>query len=101
MIVITDGQDSSDVAGAQQRAAGSNITVFAVGVGAGVQSSQLIAVAGDQSRAYNAMSFDFLMDILKDICDNLGRVPGRRVEFFRRRRLGWRSASRKEKESRG
>uniref|UniRef100_A0A914E7K4 VWFA domain-containing protein n=1 Tax=Acrobeloides nanus TaxID=290746 RepID=A0A914E7K4_9BILA len=72
MIVITDGQDSSNVTGAQQTAASKGITVFAVGVGFGVDYNQLIEVAGDPARAYNATTFDFLDEILADICDNLG-----------------------------
>jgi secreted protein with Ig-like and vWFA domain len=72
MIVITDGQDSSNVTGAQQTAASKGITVFAVGVGFGVDYDQLIEVAGDPARAYNATTFDFLDEILEDICDNLG-----------------------------
>uniref|UniRef100_A0A914D596 VWFA domain-containing protein n=1 Tax=Acrobeloides nanus TaxID=290746 RepID=A0A914D596_9BILA len=72
MIVITDGQDFSNVTGAQQVAASRGITVFSVGVGAYVDYNQLVAIAGSTNRAYNATNFDFLDEILADICGNLG-----------------------------
>jgi altronate dehydratase len=72
MIVITDGQDFTNVTGAQQVAASRGITVFSVGVGAYVDYNQLVAIAGSTDRAYNATNFDFLDEILSDICGNLG-----------------------------
>uniref|UniRef100_A0A914CUV0 VWFA domain-containing protein n=1 Tax=Acrobeloides nanus TaxID=290746 RepID=A0A914CUV0_9BILA len=73
MIVITDGQDTSDVAGAQIMAYIKNIIVFAVGVGDYVDYSELVAVAGSTDRAYNATNFDFLDKILQNICGNLAK----------------------------
>ena len=80
MVVITDGQDASNVSSAQQDAASKNITIFAVGVGSFVDYNQLVAVAGDPARAYNATNFDFLDEILADICGNLGRSSGPGLE---------------------
>ena len=74
MIVITDGQDASNVTGAQQAAALKNITVFAIGVGAYVDYNQMVAVAGAPERVYNATDFDFLTQVLADVCDNLGKI---------------------------
>jgi Mg-chelatase subunit ChlD len=74
MIVITDGQDSSNVQGAQQIAASRNITVFSVGVGSNVDSKQLAAISGSTDRAFNATTFDFLDPVLKQICGNIGKM---------------------------
>jgi uncharacterized protein YegL len=74
MVVITDGQDNSDVAAAQADAEAKGITVFAVGVGDGVDVSQLELVAGSPNRVITATSFDFLGGIFQNICNSLANA---------------------------
>jgi uncharacterized protein YegL len=73
MIVITDGEDSSNVAAAQQEAARKHISVFAVGVGPDVNYEELLLVAGEKNRVYNTTSYAFLEEMLKYISCQLGK----------------------------
>uniref|UniRef100_A0A914VA96 Uncharacterized protein n=1 Tax=Plectus sambesii TaxID=2011161 RepID=A0A914VA96_9BILA len=72
MLVLTDGQDTSDVVGAWKAAAAKNISVYVVGVGSDVDNSQLLKIAGNVSaHVFNVANFTGLQLILKEICHEI------------------------------
>uniref|UniRef100_A0A914XRM7 VWFA domain-containing protein n=1 Tax=Plectus sambesii TaxID=2011161 RepID=A0A914XRM7_9BILA len=69
MLVLTDGQDSSDVINAYKAAATKNITIYAIGVGNAVNRSQLEAIVGGNSaHVYNVFDFNALDSLNTEIC---------------------------------
>ncbi|XP_060581930.1 collagen alpha-4(VI) chain-like, partial [Ruditapes philippinarum] len=69
LVVMTDGQ-SSDPTGTATEARiihYSNIKVIAIGIGSGVQSKELNAIATDSQHAFTVPSFDSLQTIEKEI----------------------------------
>jgi collagen type VI alpha len=72
MIVITDGQDTSDVAAAHQLSLTKNITTYALGVGSGVDQAQMAQLTGDPTKVYNVTDFSAVGAILNNICVNIG-----------------------------
>uniref|UniRef100_A0A914V9A6 VWFA domain-containing protein n=1 Tax=Plectus sambesii TaxID=2011161 RepID=A0A914V9A6_9BILA len=69
MLVLTDGQDSSDVINAYKAAATKNITIYAIGVGNAVNRSQLEAIVGGNSaHVYNVLDFNALDSLITEVC---------------------------------
>jgi collagen type VI alpha len=72
MLVITDGQDGTDVAGAHQLALTKNITTYALGIGTGVNLAQMAQITGDPNKVFTVDNFNAVGSILTTICDNIG-----------------------------
>jgi uncharacterized protein YegL len=73
MIVLTDGDDSSDVVSSRGRAEALGATVLAIGIGSGVKPDRLLQIAGDQKRVHQVADFDKLKKIIGTLCEDIGR----------------------------
>lgn len=71
MIVMADGQDTSNVRAAQQAAQHKGITIYAIGVGPDVDMQELILVTGSASRVFTINDFGGLGCLLPQICQQL------------------------------
>jgi uncharacterized protein YegL len=73
MMVLTDGDDSSDVISQRINAEKQNITVLAIGIGSGVRKAKLLQIAGSKKRVHEVADFKDLSKIIGSLCVNLGR----------------------------
>ncbi|XP_078660839.1 uncharacterized protein LOC144905190 isoform X3 [Branchiostoma floridae x Branchiostoma belcheri] len=73
LVVITDGESVDDVTGPATDLLREGVTVYAVGIGSGIQTSTLVAIAQDQSRVLQANSFTNLTNsaqaLQESLCD--------------------------------
>ena len=69
VLVLTDGRSRfpDKTAASAQSLRDASIAVAAVGIGYGIGYSELVSIAGDQSRVYNVSSFDDLDGIIASI----------------------------------
>jgi hypothetical protein len=72
MIVITDGQDDSDVSAAHQLALTKNITIYALGIGDSVDWGQMLQITGDPNKVFMVGDFNLIGQILESICEHIG-----------------------------
>ncbi|XP_078580606.1 uncharacterized protein LOC144864418 isoform X3 [Branchiostoma floridae x Branchiostoma japonicum] len=72
LVVITDGQSVDDVTGPAQDLLREGVTVYALGIGDGIQYSTLEAIAQDQSRVLQANTFTNLSNTAQTLQESLG-----------------------------
>ena len=90
VIVLTDGSqtkdnDSEDPGQVAKELRNMGYTVLAIGIGKGVNSTELADIAGDKNNVYSAATFDEL--ITTEFLDNVNKKgcdEGKDIEFFRR-----------------
>ena len=80
-MVFTDGQtmstDRPKLAPAQKAWAANGATTYAIGVGSGIQKSELTVIAGDAKRVEQPKNFNELSStadkLIAQVCKNLGK----------------------------
>ncbi|XP_019646188.1 PREDICTED: transmembrane cell adhesion receptor mua-3-like [Branchiostoma belcheri] len=75
LIVITDGESYDDVVDPARRAAQSGITLYAVGVGDGVNDRTLEHIAGDSSRVLHVSDYSSLAAIAQELQETVCEGP--------------------------
>ncbi|VDK17920.1 unnamed protein product [Anisakis simplex] len=78
MIVITDGEDSSDVAAERAIAEKNDIITYAIGIGEGINSAELVRAAGDPKRVYTFANYDALAGAIDQLCTSIVITPAPR-----------------------
>ena len=81
LMVFTDGQtmstDRPKLAPAQKAWAANGATTYAIGVGSGIQKSELTVIAGDAKRVEQPKNFNELSStadkLIAQVCKNLGK----------------------------
>ncbi|VDK56554.1 unnamed protein product [Anisakis simplex] len=78
MIVITDGDDNSNVTAERAVAEENDIITYAVGVGEGTDHNKLIEVAGNPKRVYTFDNYDALASAIDQLCTDIVISPAPR-----------------------
>jgi hypothetical protein len=68
-LVLTDGNSRfpAQTAASAQAVRDAGIAIAAVGIGYGIEYTELVSIAGDESRVYNVSNFDDLGSIVESI----------------------------------
>ncbi|XP_066300013.1 collagen alpha-3(VI) chain-like [Branchiostoma lanceolatum] len=71
LLVLTDGESSDAVAGPAQNTLNAGITIYAVGIGSGVNADTLQEIAGDPGRVLQAADFQGLTAVTNQLQEAL------------------------------
>ncbi|CAH1241297.1 COL6A3 [Branchiostoma lanceolatum] len=71
LLVLTDGESSDAVAGPAQNTLNAGITIYAVGIGSGVNADTLQEIAGDPGRVLQAADFQGLAAVTNQLQEAL------------------------------